>query len=58
MRKIVRLTEDELRQLMHNSVVKALENKDVVNEQVDREREIRLAQKTLMKMSPLLSILS
>jgi len=55
MRKIVRLTEDELRQLMHNSVVKALENKDVVNEQVDREREIRLAQKTLMKMSPLLS---
>lgn len=55
MRKIVRLTDDELRQLMHNSVVKALENKDVVNEQVDREREIRLAQKTLMKMSPLLS---
>lgn len=55
MRKIVKLTEDELRQLMHNSVVKALENKDVVNEQVDREREIRLAQKTLMKMSPLLS---
>lgn len=55
MRKIVRLTEDELRQLMHNSVVKALENKDVVNEQVDWEREIVLAQKTIMKMSPLLS---
>lgn len=55
MRKIVRITEEELKQLMHNSVVMALENKDVVNEQVDREREIRLAQKTLMKMSPLLS---
>lgn len=55
MRKIVRLTENELKQLMHNSVVKALENKDVVNEQVDWEREIRLAQKVLMKMSPLLS---
>ena len=49
MRKIVRLTENELKQLMHNSVVKALENKDVVNEQVDWEREIRLAQKTLCK---------
>lgn len=55
MRKIVRLTEDELRQLMHNSVVKALENKVVVNEQVDMEREIVLAQKVLMKMSPFLT---
>ena len=55
MKKIVRLTENELKQLMHNSVVKALENKDVVNEQVDLEREIALAQKTLMKMNPLLS---
>jgi hypothetical protein len=49
MKKIVRLTENELKQLMHNSVVKALENKDVVNEQVDWECEIRLAQKTLCK---------
>lgn len=55
MRKIVRITEEELKQLMHNSVVMALENKDVVNEQVDWEREIVLAQKTIMKMSPLLS---
>ena len=55
MRKIVRITEDELKQLMHNSVVKVLENKAIVNEQVDWEREIILAQKTLMKMSPLLS---
>ena len=55
MRKIVRITEDELKQLMHNSVVKVLENKAIVNEHVDIEREIRLAQKTLMKMSPFLS---
>lgn len=55
MKKIVRITEDELKQLMHNSVVKVLENKAIVNEQVDFEREIILAQKTLMKVSPLLS---
>ena len=55
MKKIVRITEDELKQLMHNSVVKVLENKAIVNEQVDFEREIILAQKTLMKISPLLS---
>lgn len=55
MRKIVRITENELKQLMHKSVVKVLENKAIVNEQVDWEREIILAQKTLMKMSPLLS---
>lgn len=55
MRKIVRITEEELKQLMHNSVAKVLQNKAIVNEHVDIEREIRLAQKTLMKMSPLLS---
>ena len=55
MKKIVRLTEDELKQLMHNSVVKVLENKAIVNEQVDFEREIVLAQKVLSKMSPFLS---
>lgn len=55
MRKIVRITENELKQLMHKSVVKVLENKAIVNEQVDWEREIALAHKTLMKMSPLLS---
>ena len=55
MRKIVRITENELKQLMHKSVVKVLENKAIVNEQVDWGREIILAQKTLMKMSPLLS---
>ena len=55
MKKIVRLTETELRQLMENCVTRAMQTKAVVNEQVDWEREIRLAQKTLMKMSPLLT---
>lgn len=55
MKKIVRLTESELKQLMENCVTRAMQTKAVVNEQVDWEREIRLAQKTLMKMSPLLT---
>ena len=55
MRKIVRITEEELKQLMHNSVAKVLQNKAIVNEHVDLDREIRLAQKTIMKMSPFLS---
>ena len=55
MKKIVRLTEQELKRIMHESVKRALQNKAIVNEHVDFEREIRLAQKTLMKMSPLLS---
>ena len=55
MRKIVRVTEDELKRLMRESVTRALQNKEIVNEHVDMEHEIILAQKTLMKMSPLLS---
>ncbi len=55
MKKIVRLTDSELKQLMENCVTRALQKKAVVNEHVDREREITLAQKTLMKMSPLLT---
>jgi len=55
MKKIVRLTESELKQLMENCVARAMQTKAVVNEHVDWEREIRLAQKTLMKMSPLLT---
>ena len=55
MRKIVRLTEKELKRLMRESVTRALQNKEIINEHVDIEREIRLAQKLLMKMSPLLS---
>lgn len=55
MKKIVRLTDSELKQLMENCVTRALQKKAVVNEHVDWEREITLAQKTLMKMSPLLT---
>ena len=55
MRKIVRLTEDEFIRVMRESVARALQNKEIVNEHVDLDREIRIAQKTIMKMSPLLS---
>ena len=56
MKKIVRLTEDELQRVLKESVTRALEQKNVViNEHVDWEHEIALAHKTLMKMSPLLS---
>ena len=50
MKKIVRLTESELKRLMHDSVQRA-----IMRESVNMEREIVLAQKTIMKMSPLLS---
>lgn len=50
MKKIVRLTEDELQRVLKESVTRALEQKNVViNEHVDWEHEIRLAQKTLCK---------
>ena len=56
MKKIVRLTENELQRVLKESVTRAIQQKDVVlNEHVDWEREIALAHKTLMKMSPLLS---
>lgn len=55
MRKIVRLTEEELKRVMRESVKRALQEKAIINEHVDLEREIALAQKTLMKMNPLLS---
>ena len=56
MMKIVRLTENELQRVMRESVTRALKQKNlVVNESIDWEREIRLAQKTLMKISPLLT---
>ena len=55
MKRIIRLTEQELKRIMRESVKKALRNKAIVNEHIDREREIVLAQKTLMKMSPLLT---
>lgn len=50
MKKIVRLTEDELQRVMRESVTRALQQKNVViNESIDWEREIRLAQKALCK---------
>ena len=49
MKKIVRLTESELKGIMENCVTKALQKKAVINEHVDNDREIRLAQKTLCK---------
>lgn len=55
MKRIIRLTEQDLKRIMRESVKKALQNKAIVNEHIDREREIVLAQKTLMKMSPLLT---
>ena len=50
MKKIVRLTESELKRLMHDSVQRA-----IMRESVNMEREIVLAQKTIMKMSPFLT---
>lgn len=55
MRKIVRLTEDELKRIMHKSVVRAMQERALINESINQAKEIKLAQKTLMKMSPLLS---
>ena len=49
MRKIVRLTEEELKRFMHESVTRAIREKALVNETIDYDREIRLAQKTLCK---------
>ena len=49
MKKVVRLTEKELKRIMYESVKKALQNKAIINEHMASEREIRLAQKTLCK---------
>ena len=50
MKQIVRLTEGELKRVLRESVTRALKQKNfVINEQIDWEREIRLAQKTLCK---------
>ena len=53
MKKIVRLTESELKRLIHNSVQRAL-----IRESVNMERKIILSQKTIMKMSPFLTELA
>ena len=49
MKKRVRLTESELKGILHNSIARALQQKAIVNEHIDNDREIRLAQKTLCK---------
>jgi hypothetical protein len=49
MKKIVRLTESELKGIMENCVTRALQKKAVINEHVDYDREIKLAQKSLCK---------
>ena len=55
MKKIVRLSEQELIKVMRESVTRALREKNLVNEAIDYEREIRLAQKELYQMSSNLS---
>jgi len=55
MKKVVRLTEQELKRIMHESVKKALQNKAIINEHMASEREIRMAQKELYQMSSNLS---
>ena len=49
MKKTVRLTESELKGILHNSVVRALQAKALVNEHIDQNKEIKLAQKMLCK---------
>ena len=49
MKKRVRLTENELKGILHNSIARALQQKAIVNEHIDNDREIRLAKKTLCK---------
>lgn len=50
MKRIVRLNEGELKQILHNSVKRALQEG-----YVDMEHEIRLAQKELYRMGQNLS---
>lgn len=45
MKKIVRLTEGELKEMLHNSVARAL-----MEHKIDMDREIKLAQKELFMM--------
>lgn len=47
---IIRLSEEELKKIMHESVKRAL-----LKEHVEMEREIQRAHKTMMKMNPLLT---
>ena len=50
MKRIVRLNEGELKQILHNSVKRALQE-----HKIDMDREIKLAQKELYQMGKNLS---
>lgn len=50
MKKVVRLTEEELKEIMHNSVQRALQEHNI-----DINREIRIAQKELYRIGQSLS---
>ncbi len=50
MKKIVRLTESELKEMLHHSVARALQE-----HKFDQDREIKLAQKELYQMGKTLS---
>lgn len=50
MKKVVRLTESELKEMLHNSVARAL-----MEHKFDTDRDIRLAQKELYQMGKNLS---
>ena len=50
MKKVVRLTESELKEMLHNSVARALQE-----HKFDQDRDIRLAQKELFMMGKNLS---
>ena len=53
-RKIIRLSESELKGIMHNCVAKALQHKLTMNESMsysDELKEVQLAQKSLCKFA-------
>ena len=55
MKKIVRLTEEEIKGILHKSVIAALKDKVSIDEAIDSSREIKLAQKELYQMGRNLS---
>jgi hypothetical protein len=55
MKKIVRLTEEEIKGILHKSVIAALKDKVLIDEAIDSASEIKLAQKELYKMGRNLS---
>ena len=55
MKKIVRLTEEEIKGILHKSVVAALKDKVLIDEAIDSASEIKLAQKELYQMGRNLS---